>query len=156
MADRIVCSCVTCPKWGTWVVVTPQSEAGPGKGKFRASWPAGDCGKEFEFEASETRLFDVPLPLFERRRFSFAVNLGGYIMPAEPLKLSVVLQLWPRVEHVRYGRSMPCQSSPVDLDPVSFVQPLVAAFGLVCAVSEGKLQSFPALRDKYRALRYCE
>lgn len=66
------------------------------------------------------------------------------------------LLLRPRVEHVRYGRSVPRLSSPVDLDPVSFVQSLVAAFGLVCAVSEGKLQSFPALRDKSEQLRYCE
>jgi hypothetical protein len=42
---------------------------------------------------------------------------------------------------------MPCLSSPVDFDSVSFVQSLVAAFGLVCAVSQGKLQSFPVLRS---------
>src|SRR5437016_9331784 len=30
MADRIACSCVTCPKCGTWVVVRQPSEAGLG------------------------------------------------------------------------------------------------------------------------------
>jgi hypothetical protein len=40
-----------------------------GENKFRASCPVPECGKEFEFEAVETRLFEVPLPLFERRHF---------------------------------------------------------------------------------------
>jgi hypothetical protein len=69
MADRIACSCVTCPKCGTWVVVRQPSEAGLGNEKHRASCPAPECGKEFEFEAGETRVFEVPLPLFERRHF---------------------------------------------------------------------------------------
>ncbi len=37
--------------------------------KSLAICPAEECGKEFEFEASETRVFEVPLPLFERRHF---------------------------------------------------------------------------------------
>ena len=65
MADRIACSYVTCPKCGTWVVVR-QSEAGLGNEKLHASCPAPDCGKEFEFELSETRVFEIPLQLFER------------------------------------------------------------------------------------------
>ena len=69
MADRIACSCVTCPKCGTWVVVRQPSEAGQGNEKFGASCPAPECGKEFEFERSETRVFELPLPLFERRHF---------------------------------------------------------------------------------------
>jgi len=69
MADRIACSCVTCPKCGTWVVVRQQSESGVSKEKFRASCPVPECGKEFEFEIGETRVFEVPLPLFERRHF---------------------------------------------------------------------------------------
>ena len=28
-----------------------------------------ECGKEFEFESGDTRIFEVPLPLFERRHF---------------------------------------------------------------------------------------
>ena len=69
MADRIACSCVTCPKCGTWIVVKPQSALVVDKNKFRASCPAPECGRDFELEAVETRLFEVPLPLFERRHF---------------------------------------------------------------------------------------
>lgn len=69
MADRIACSCVTCPKCGTWVVVGQQTEAGINKEKFRASCPAPECGREFEFETGETRVFELPLLLFERRYF---------------------------------------------------------------------------------------
>ena len=69
MADRIACSCVTCPKCGTWVVVRQSFDAGPGREKLRANCPVPECGKEFEFESGETRVFEVPLPLFERRHF---------------------------------------------------------------------------------------
>jgi hypothetical protein len=69
MADRIACSCVTCPKCGTWVVVKQQSEFGVRREKFWASCPAPECGKEFEFESAETRLFELPLAIFERRYF---------------------------------------------------------------------------------------
>jgi len=69
MAHRIVCSCVTCPKCGTWVVVRPQSEPGTGKPKMSTRCPAPNCGKEFEFDWSETQVHDVPLALFERRHF---------------------------------------------------------------------------------------
>lgn len=69
MADRIACSCVTCPKCGTWIVVKQPTELGSGKEKFQAVCPATECGKDFEFEASETRVFEVPLLLFERRHF---------------------------------------------------------------------------------------
>ena len=37
--------------------------------KVPANCPAPECGKEFEFEAIETRVFEVPVPLFERRHF---------------------------------------------------------------------------------------
>jgi hypothetical protein len=50
-------------------VVKQQTEGGEKKTKFRANCPVPECGKEFEFEAVETRLFEVPLPLFERRHF---------------------------------------------------------------------------------------
>ena len=69
MADRIACSCVTCPKCGTWVVVRQRTEIGETKIKVRESCPVPECGKEFEFESGETRVFEVPLPLFERRHF---------------------------------------------------------------------------------------
>src|SRR6266704_6540876 len=67
MADCIACSCVTCPKCGTWVVVTQPNELGSSREKFRANCPAPECGKEFEFEAGETRVFEIPLPFFKRR-----------------------------------------------------------------------------------------
>ena len=38
----------------------------------KSAWrfcPAAECGKQFEFEASEARVFEVPLALFERRYF---------------------------------------------------------------------------------------
>jgi hypothetical protein len=31
--------------------------------------PVPECGKEFEFDWSETRVHEVPLELFERRHF---------------------------------------------------------------------------------------
>src|SRR5207244_13393610 len=67
MADCIACSCVTCPKCGTWVVVTQPNELGSSREKFRANCPAPECGKEFEFEAGETRVFEISLSLFARR-----------------------------------------------------------------------------------------
>ncbi len=69
MADRIACSCVTCPQCGTWVVLTLPTALRSDKEKFRAGCPVPECGKEFEFEASETHVFELPLPLFERRHF---------------------------------------------------------------------------------------
>jgi hypothetical protein len=69
MADRIACSCVTCPKCGTWIVVREPTQARPGNEKFRASCPVPECGKEFEFEPGEAQVFDLPLLLFERRHF---------------------------------------------------------------------------------------
>jgi hypothetical protein len=69
MADRIACSCVTCPKCGIWVVVRPQDQLTFGKENCAAICPAPECGREFEFEAGEALVFEVPLPLFERRQF---------------------------------------------------------------------------------------
>jgi hypothetical protein len=69
MADRIACSCVTCPKCGAWVVVNEQHRTGETQEKFRATCPVPECGKEFAFELGETRVFDLPLFLFERRHF---------------------------------------------------------------------------------------
>jgi hypothetical protein len=69
MADRIACSCVTCPRCGSWVVVTQPTRVRTGEEKLRASCPVSECGKEFVFELSETRVFELPLLLFERRHF---------------------------------------------------------------------------------------
>ncbi len=40
-----------------------------GETKVRESCHVPECGKEFEFETGETRVFEVPLRLFERRHF---------------------------------------------------------------------------------------
>jgi hypothetical protein len=69
MADRILCSCVTCPKCGTWIVVEREISFGASQGKFRATCSVPDCGKEFEFQDSETKVFELPASLFERRHF---------------------------------------------------------------------------------------
>jgi hypothetical protein len=69
MADRIACSCVTCPKCGAWVVVKQQDRTGETQEKSRATCPVPECGNEFAFELGETRVFDLPLFLFERRYF---------------------------------------------------------------------------------------
>ena len=72
MADRIVCSCVTCPGCGTWVVVEPEIARAGGsnnKDKVRARCPLPECAKEFAFETNETRVFELPPSLFERRHF---------------------------------------------------------------------------------------
>jgi hypothetical protein len=82
MADRIACSCVTCPKCGTWVVVRQPTEVGSSKEKSRANCPAPECGKEFEFEAGEIRVFEISLPLSERRHFyGFRVALKHALAP---------------------------------------------------------------------------
>jgi hypothetical protein len=69
MADRILCSCVTCPKCGTWIVVEREIRSGAKQGKFRATCGVPECGKEFEFEDRETRVFELPHAIFERRHF---------------------------------------------------------------------------------------
>jgi hypothetical protein len=69
MADRILCSCVTCPKCGTWIVVEREIRSGVKQGKFRATCSVPECGKEFEFEDRETRVFELPPSIFERRHF---------------------------------------------------------------------------------------
>ena len=50
-------------------MVGQQTEMGETKKRVRESCPVPECGKEFEFETGETRIFEVPLPLFERRHF---------------------------------------------------------------------------------------
>ena len=69
MAERIACSCVTCPKCGAWVVLTQPTQVRTGEDKFVARYPASDCGKEFVFALDETHVFELPLLLFERRHF---------------------------------------------------------------------------------------
>lgn len=69
MADRIVCSCVTCPKCGTWVVVRAHAVTGSEPSKIKILCPAPDCGKQFEFDGEEARTFEVPHSLFERGHF---------------------------------------------------------------------------------------
>ena len=71
MADRVVCSCVTCPGCGTWIVVEREiaRAGGSNKDKVKTRCPLPECAKEVAFETNETRVFELPLPLFERRHF---------------------------------------------------------------------------------------
>jgi hypothetical protein len=69
MADRIACSCVTCPTCGIWVVVRPQGQLPSSQEKCSEICSAPECGRAFDFEADVARVFEVPLPLFERRHF---------------------------------------------------------------------------------------
>jgi len=50
-------------------VVTRRTRVATDEEKLRASCPVSECGKEFAFEFGETRVFDLPLLLFERRHF---------------------------------------------------------------------------------------
>jgi hypothetical protein len=71
MADRIACSCVTCPKCGAWIVVrAAQITAVHGEDAlFQASCAIPECGNEFSFKREDARAFELPLALFERRYF---------------------------------------------------------------------------------------
>lgn len=70
--DRIPCTCVTCPRCGTWVVVrgkTVKDASNNNKDRFNTTCPVPECGEKFAFEGAETRVFELPLFLFERRHF---------------------------------------------------------------------------------------
>ena len=69
MSDRIVCSCITCPKCGTWVVVEREMTRETNKEKLNATCPGPECGKQFSFAPGETKVFELPMNLFERRHF---------------------------------------------------------------------------------------
>lgn len=69
MAERIACSCVTCPSCGTWVVLPFRVEIDLKRSKSKLFCTVPDCGREFEFDLAEARTFDLPLRLFERRYF---------------------------------------------------------------------------------------
>jgi hypothetical protein len=69
MSDRIVCSCITCPKCGTWVVVEREMTRETNKEKLNTTCPGPECGKQFGFAAGETKVFELPMSLFERRHF---------------------------------------------------------------------------------------
>jgi hypothetical protein len=70
MADRIVCSCVTCPGCGSWVVVeTEIARSNDPVGRVRTMCPLPECAKGFIFGTNETQVFDVPTSLFERCHF---------------------------------------------------------------------------------------
>jgi hypothetical protein len=45
------------------------TQNGRDPGKVSRTCPAPECGKEFAFELGETRVFELPLLLFERRHF---------------------------------------------------------------------------------------
>ena len=71
VADRILCSCVTCAGCGTWIVVQERA-AGcitTVNDRLSTTCPVPECGKEFAFDGTETRVFELPVSLFERRHF---------------------------------------------------------------------------------------
>lgn len=76
MADRIVCSCVTCPKCGIWVVIRPQNQLRLSEEECSANCPAAESGREFKFEASEAHVFEIPLPPF-RAPSLLSVGIAG-------------------------------------------------------------------------------
>ena len=49
--------------------MTQPTQLAKGEEKLRAIYPVSECRKEFVFELGETRVFEVPLLLFERRHF---------------------------------------------------------------------------------------
>ncbi len=59
MSDRIVCSCITCPKCGTWVVVEREMTRETNKEKLSATCPGPECGKQFSFAPGETKVFEL-------------------------------------------------------------------------------------------------
>ena len=50
-------------------MVEREIRSGANQGKFRATCGVPECGKEFEFEDHETRVFELPPSIFERRHF---------------------------------------------------------------------------------------
>jgi hypothetical protein len=50
-------------------VIRPSLEPRLEKTKAKIACAAADCGKEFEFARGETRVFELPLPIFERGHF---------------------------------------------------------------------------------------
>ena len=69
MAERIACSCVTCPKCGTWVVLPSRVEIDSKQPKGKIVCEGPDCAREFVFDWDEARTFELPHRLFERRHF---------------------------------------------------------------------------------------
>ncbi len=50
-------------------MVEREIRLGAEQGKFKATCCVPECGKEFEFEDGETRVFELPPSIFERRHF---------------------------------------------------------------------------------------
>ena len=50
-------------------MVEREIRSGAKQGKFKATCCAPECGKEFEFEEGETRVFELSHAIFERRHF---------------------------------------------------------------------------------------
>lgn len=69
MADRILCSCITCPQCGTWIVLRSEADTSAKQANTKTFCSAPNCGKEFALVWDEVRTFDLPLALFERRYF---------------------------------------------------------------------------------------
>jgi len=75
MVDRIACSCVTCFRCGSWVVVTQPTRVRTGEDKLRASCPVSECGKEFVFRVKRDARFRTAATSFRDR--ARGLSLGG-------------------------------------------------------------------------------
>jgi hypothetical protein len=71
MEQCIACSCVTCPGCGAWIVVHQGSRTviNDQNAALGATCSVPQCGREFSFVAGDTKIFDLPVTLFERRHF---------------------------------------------------------------------------------------
>ncbi len=91
MANRILCSSITCPKCGTWIVVEREIRSRAKQGKSKTTCGVPECGKEFVFEDRETRVFELPHSIFEHRHFyrsEFEIRDCGVDRIGRPLSRS--------------------------------------------------------------------
>jgi hypothetical protein len=73
----------------------------------------------------------------------------AYLRLVAPQGRPLVLYLWPPLEHVRYGRSVPGVPPPLDFDTVPFLYPLVATFRLVCAAMKSRVAASGYTQDQW-------
>jgi hypothetical protein len=52
MADRILCSCITCPKCGTWIVVEREIRSRAKQGKFKTTCGVSEAGKNLSSKSA--------------------------------------------------------------------------------------------------------
>jgi hypothetical protein len=60
-------------------VVEREIRSGAKQGKFKTTCGVPECGKEFEFEDRETRVFELPHSIFEPRHFNRSELRGSWL-----------------------------------------------------------------------------